>query len=156
MASSPTGINEQVSDLASRVSDLESQPLQTQPSKQATPLSLHAFDAAISLATGTTSSTAWVDSGSARHLEGTGAKFAWVFAAVEDTVGGTGRTTMYGRAKGIVLPLAAISESGGSAETASGSQAFVPVQDGRFDYRLEIASGASSAGFRLELLGYFA
>lgn len=154
MDNSQTALSSQVSDLASRVADLESPA----PRAQAVPAKSGGFvlfDAPIMLATGSTSSTAWVDAGAARHLEGKNARLAWVFAAIEDTIGGTGRTTMYGRAGGKQVALVAISESGSSSETAAGAQAFVPVVDGRFDFRLDIASGASSAGYRLELLGYF-
>lgn len=96
----------------------------------------------------------WADSGSAAYVPGN-ARRAIVFAGVEDSDGGTGRTLLEALGNNSRVPIASLYETVDTADSSSAGQSHIPVTGGRFDWRLaELAAGASAAGVRIELVGY--
>ena len=144
----------QISDIASRVSVLE----QVQPEPKAETVQSyekHYFNPSLPLVYANPSAvTDWADSGSGKYIPSS-AKEAIIMAWVEDTNGGTGRTLLQARGGGIERNIASLFESVDTADSAGGGYIFIPLSEGSFDWRLStLASGASGANVRIELIGY--
>lgn len=101
------------------------------------------------------SNTDWINSGSSQYIP-ENAKRAIVYAGIGDTTDGVGYTTIYARGRDTVMPISRIYEdsAGGSASGFTYSE--VPVNMGRFDYKIELPSGATPSAifYAISIVGY--
>jgi len=145
----------ELSDIAARLQLLENR----QPSKTVNPEQTgdvnYYFPTEIPLVYTNPSSTGdWLDSGSSAHVPGN-AKRAIIMAWVEDSDGGTGRTTLRARGGGVDRVIASLYETVDTADSSGGGDVEVPVSEGRFDWSLGVlGAGATNVNVRIELVGY--
>jgi len=101
-----------------------------------------------------TSTGVWVDSGSAEFIPPEATR-AIAMAWVEDSDGGTGRTTLRARGGGVDRVIASLWEAVDTADSSGGGDVEIPLSGGRFDWSIGVlGAGASAVNVRIELVGY--
>lgn len=142
-----------ISDLTARLHRLERKVTPEPSPAQVSPWSITFLSSPVDLvSTAPSGSTQFADTGSSKYIPSS-ARYAYIQVSIEDTTLASGQSTIDGRGNGVTTQLLSLYEPGAAHVGQTCSNAFMPVNGGRFDWRVTTPGGGASR-VRITLLGY--
>lgn len=147
-------VEQRLSDALARIQALEAKREQPQRVSNDFTKPIVYFDEEVELKAASISSNLdWTNSTSDKHLPESATE-AILWCGIRDTTQGVGTSKMEARADNKIVTIGEIYEPGSGDAMTTLSQVRVPVDQGRFDYRVTLAGGATALYYIIRLVGY--